>query len=1688
MKKIFLTLCVACASLAVYAAGLDGVRVYVNPGHGSWGPNDRPMATIPYPNLPTTGMPDTCGFYESNTNLWKAQELAKKLRAAGAFVLESRTACGPWDYVYPYADYTYEAYKNRSDFQDFNRPLSEIAAEADANNMDYFISIHSNAATEGTTTNYLYLALRGDGGVTATSAVVVESEKRAKVAWPYVYDAMGKGLEIPSHYTYTSTKIAQQNLGVMKHSVPGWLSEGYFHTYQPARHRALNPDYCREEGLRYYRGIAAYYGLEGAAADGKGYILGAVKDLHEKMSHSLYKYVVKTHDQFVPLNGAVVTLLKGGLEIASYTVDTCYNGLFFFRDLEPGNDYTLEVTCEGYKPLFEEYNLSIGETAFIYHKDQNITVEANATVHPLLFLESETYVPDIVYEDYADQAPSGASLPASFNMGVKDEKSFLIEGTIKRTIGVGDSTIVLSHTADGIAHLYLIDHLTGDVSTISTNGILPVDKENAGELLGLSDIALTADGKLIGINKVVCQYSADYVDAGYKRGVVHLYKWNTLSSNPIVWADVKEHTAASGNFYRAMAGHSLTVSGASNDCMITFTAVNTAASAGMRFTQVAMTDNFVASITYHKPAATADCSPLTQGNDYLLQLSPRDPKNNIILDGELDAPIEIAATGVTHTRVADMDSAALGYWPSEVNFIKYAGKSLLVSPYMNAEKKIAGVRMYDVTDGLDKAVLIETHTDLDFPVTAKFAAATVAVNDADLTIYLCLDNKVVTFSSKAAEQASVKGIYASDLKVSLGVKGYTFSFYSNDKAESANLILYKDGVEAARHAIPLVVEGQNEFSLAATALPGEVNDEFTWAVELKGKVIANWGVLYKEKAVSYTRAFNTVDNSPESDYFGRIYVMDRVGSENSKNGVYVYSKDWKLQNTTNYTGGQSFWRNPTRPAVDSKGTVYFADWGDNHSGVYVANPAQIDGTYTQLFAGTRDSEGVFTHNGASIGSSTPGVHIYGTGKDTKLFVYNEDASGTLPANGVVVYNLGQADGSIASTWDAAPSAVYTLTGQGNSEGNVWGTSHGFFVSQNRTSGNNNTGTTSLKFYDNAGKQQFSSAENGFADIIDGSAGGGYAVTSDESRLILNDGSKHFLVFDITWAGDTPTLALASKYEHGMADIRQMNFDYAGNLIASGLNSGFQIFSVPTENNTTITPAKKALTVKKLAASGEASAITLSAETLTLAAQETATLTATVTPEDVVGLTFTWTSDKPEVATVVNGVVTAIAPGEAKITLSVQNAVMATPLTKECVVTVTATAATRVTLSQKAATLYAADVIKLNYEIAPANTTVPTITWTSSADAVATVVDGVVTAVAPGEARIAIAVQNSAMSEPVTDTCVVRVEEYEAVTGVTLEIADTLVAKGATFTLKETIAPANAVEVLKVWSSDNVEVATILNGVVTAVGAGEANISIRVKSERSAEVYQATCKVKVGVAVTAAAFAEKEVVVTEGKTSTLTLRYAPKDATDLLFTWATSDEKIATVKDGVVTAVAVGEATITVSLKNNVMKEAVTASCKVIVKPQVVPVTSVTLPVTADTLTIGETLTLKATIAPENATTPTITWSTSDEAVATVEDGVVTAVAEGTATITVSVVNEAMTEAVKATCNVMVKVVDGLLTIEMSGVYYCMGVIHNPQGLDLQVFNINGQLVAKDNGDIDMSAMAHGVYIVHTNVGTLKFVK
>ena len=131
----------------------------------------------------------------------------------------------------------------------------------------------------------------------------------------------------------------------------------------------------------------------------------------------------------------------------------------------------------------------------------------------------------------------------------------------------------------------------------------------------------------------------------------------------------------------------------------------------------------------------------------------------------------------------------------------------------------------------------------------------------------------------------------------------------------------------------------------------------------------------------------------------------------------------------------------------------------------------------------------------------------------------------------------------------------------------------------------------------------------------------------------------------------------------------------------------------------------------------------------------------------------------------------------------------------------------------------------------------------------------------------------------------------------------------------------------------------------------------------------------------------------GSSVTLVATVTPSDATSPDVLWASSNEAVATVDGGVVTAKGEGSATITASAGG------FSATCTVNVA---VPVSGVSLDVTSAKIAIGDELKLTATVSPDNATSKRVTWSSSDEAVATVnESGIVKGVARGQVTITVT---------------------------------------------------------------------------------------
>lgn len=245
-----------------------------------------------------------------------------------------------------------------------------------------------------------------------------------------------------------------------------------------------------------------------------------------------------------------------------------------------------------------------------------------------------------------------------------------------------------------------------------------------------------------------------------------------------------------------------------------------------------------------------------------------------------------------------------------------------------------------------------------------------------------------------------------------------------------------------------------------------------------------------------------------------------------------------------------------------------------------------------------------------------------------------------------------------------------------------------------------------------------------------------------------------------------------------------------------------------------------------------------------------------------------------------------------------------------------------------------------------------------------------------------------------------------------------------------------------------------------------------------------------VAVTGIALSESSItLVAGGEAATLTATVTPDNATDKTVTWTSSDTNVATVEDGVVTPVAEGTATITAKAGDQ------TAECEVTVVAKgvtIVHVTSVTLNKTTLSLTVGGEETLMATVKPDDATNKTVTWTSSNTGVTTVDsNGKVTAVAAGEATITAKAGNQTakcevtVTAAEEATVPVeSITLNETELTLNEGGVFQLTATVSPSDATDAEVeweidddtiatLSDTGKVTAKKGGTATITASAGG---------------
>lgn len=456
-----------------------------------------------------------------------------------------------------------------------------------------------------------------------------------------------------------------------------------------------------------------------------------------------------------------------------------------------------------------------------------------------------------------------------------------------------------------------------------------------------------------------------------------------------------------------------------------------------------------------------------------------------------------------------------------------------------------------------------------------------------------------SFTMVAQETMPVRGIFATKLAVVFDGENntFTFMFHSNMDATEGSLVFYDENTGDLVGALELndVKEGPNVFSFPTAEIPGQYEQRMNWGVTLGADPVTEFALVDEPYNNNFTYTFNTVDNNPESDFFGRIYVGHRPGTADANNGLWMFEPDFVSINEEvikTRSDGLGF-RSNFRLAIDSEGKVYMPDWGDPTSGVYVFDPANQSDGFKEFFRNddgsslTRNSDGLLTNAaGEAVAGSSPGVAISGMGADTKLYVYNEDVKVNASASGnnVSVYNIGDTE-SIMDHWNQPASQIFAIgPWQANGNGNIVPDEahNGIWVSQVRAKNQNNTRVPSLIFVNNEGDVVYNSGNQ--SDILNGSQGAGFAITRDGQQIAISDGDSNISFFDITWNEGVPSLTFSKQFAPtaGIAQsngrILQMNFDYGGNLILSGAKVG--LFSVPTEKNQNYVPAKKDQVVKK----------------------------------------------------------------------------------------------------------------------------------------------------------------------------------------------------------------------------------------------------------------------------------------------------------------------------------------------------------------------------------------------------------------------------------------------------------------------------------------------------------------------------
>lgn len=416
------------------------------------------------------------------------------------------------------------------------------------------------------------------------------------------------------------------------------------------------------------------------------------------------------------------------------------------------------------------------------------------------------------------------------------------------------------------------------------------------------------------------------------------------------------------------------------------------------------------------------------------------------------------------------------------------------------------------------------------------------------------------------------------------------------------------------------------------------------------------------------------------------------------------------------------------------------------------------------------------------------------------------------------------------------------------------------------------------------------------------------------------------------------------------------------------------------------------------------------------------LRAMILPENALNKNVNWSTTDASKATVdANGMVTLLKSGSVSIIATSADNPSARAI---CNLTITVPVLS-IALDETTKVMYSGQSARLTYVILPTNASNAAVNWTSTNASVASVDStGKVTAKGTGSAVIILRTVDGGFSV----FCAITVKKVA--TAVKLDVSKLDLKTGGYYYIKTTLTPKDSTDNGLVWESSDTKVATVDDdGKVVAKDAGSAIIMVR--TEAGGVAY---CQVNVTQPVASLMLNFSEKTIFKNTKFNLEVSITPSTASNLTVNWKTSNAKIASVtKNGEVTGLTGGTAIITCTTVDG----GFIATCVVTVRE---PVTKVTLDYETYNLGIGKTFKLTATVSTDTATNQGVIWTSSNDAVATVnQKGKVTGKKAGYATITAMALDGSEVE---ASCEVRIVTPVESVTINDNYVTLFVGEVSN----------------------------------------------